>query len=312
MSLPTVDPRDEASGVAADQPARLTIFAIPKPFRGPIATIQRNALASWTRLGPNVQILLFGQEEGVAAAAAEFGVEHWPEIARNEHGTPLVSDAFAQAECRSRAPYLAYCNADLILLQDFLLTIERLTSAQPKAFLAIGRRINLEVTRPIDFTSNSELQQLLESAARGERESLMCKDYFIFPRGQFGSLPDFAVGRGNWDSWLVQSAKVRAIPVVDLSRCLRVIHQNHDHAHVPGGRAASYWHGPEARQNQLAAGGKFWIRGATADWELTPYALRRKPWSRLQLPFWFDLPQALRLAWRLARPSDPHRSQKPA
>ncbi len=44
----------------------LTILAMPKPFRGHIGIIQRNAITSWTKLQPRPEILLFGTEEGAA------------------------------------------------------------------------------------------------------------------------------------------------------------------------------------------------------------------------------------------------------
>ena len=59
----------------------LTIFATPKPFRGHIAVIQRNAIRSWTLLRPACEIILMGNDEGTAEIAAEFGVRHVPEIA---------------------------------------------------------------------------------------------------------------------------------------------------------------------------------------------------------------------------------------
>jgi hypothetical protein len=65
----------------------LSILAFPKPFRGHIATIQRNAIGSWTRLRPQCEIFLFGDDEGTAEVAKEFSVCHVPEMARNEYGT---------------------------------------------------------------------------------------------------------------------------------------------------------------------------------------------------------------------------------
>ena len=44
----------------------LTLFAIPKPFRGQSDLIQRNAITSWTRIEPRPDVLLFGNEEGTA------------------------------------------------------------------------------------------------------------------------------------------------------------------------------------------------------------------------------------------------------
>jgi hypothetical protein len=60
----------------------LSILAFPKPFRGHIATIQRNAISSWMRLRPPCEIFLFGDEEGTAEVAKEFGACHISEMAR--------------------------------------------------------------------------------------------------------------------------------------------------------------------------------------------------------------------------------------
>ena len=44
----------------------LTFFTTAKPFRGHNAIIQRNALKSWTLLRPDVEVILFGDDEGAA------------------------------------------------------------------------------------------------------------------------------------------------------------------------------------------------------------------------------------------------------
>src|ERR1700686_3381548 len=97
-----------------------TLFAIPKHFRGHFATIQRNAILSWTRLAPRPEILLFGNEEGTAEIAHELGLRHFPEVARNEFGTPLLGDLFRKAEQQASSPLLGYVNADIILTNDFI------------------------------------------------------------------------------------------------------------------------------------------------------------------------------------------------
>ncbi len=76
----------------------LTIFTVPKPFRGHIGTIQRNAIRSWTRLRPECEVLLCGDDEGTAETAAELGVRHIAGIATNEMGSPLLSSVFAKAQ----------------------------------------------------------------------------------------------------------------------------------------------------------------------------------------------------------------------
>src|SRR5512139_3889059 len=97
----------------------LTIFTAPKPFTDAHnATLQRNAIGSWTCLGEDVQVILVGEEIGMAEAAAELGALHVPQVKRNPQGTPLVSDIFEQARRHSQSPILVYINADVILLPD--------------------------------------------------------------------------------------------------------------------------------------------------------------------------------------------------
>src|SRR5512144_1455865 len=99
----------------------LTIFTAPKPFTDPhIATIQRNAIQSWCHLGSEVEVVLVGEETGLAENAAQFGLRHLPQVERNELGTPLVSSIFSLARQASNSPLLAYVNADVMLLPDFL------------------------------------------------------------------------------------------------------------------------------------------------------------------------------------------------
>ncbi|NBC18953.1 MAG: hypothetical protein GVY18_16755, partial [Bacteroidetes bacterium] len=52
----------------------LTLFTIPKPFAGHIGVIQRNALESWRRLDSDVEIILCGDDAGVAKTADALGV----------------------------------------------------------------------------------------------------------------------------------------------------------------------------------------------------------------------------------------------
>ena len=76
----------------------ITLFTAPKPFTNPhIALIQRNAIRSWIALGQDVEILLLGDEEGMAENARTMGVKHIPSIHKNASGTPLISSLFQTA-----------------------------------------------------------------------------------------------------------------------------------------------------------------------------------------------------------------------
>ena len=98
----------------------LTLFSAPKPFTNPhIAMIQRNAIRSWTLL-PDVEVILLGEETGLAEAARELSVRHIPNVTRNTSGTPLISSMFSLARENSNSPLLCIVNADMLLMQDFV------------------------------------------------------------------------------------------------------------------------------------------------------------------------------------------------
>jgi len=131
--------------------AFLTIFTTPKPFTNPhIATIQHNALANWSVLGGDVAVIVLGDEAGAAEAAARNGALHLHAVARNKEGTPLISDLFAQARRHAEGPLLAYVNADILLLPDFVETARRAVESK-EHFLLVGQRWDLDVTEPLSF-----------------------------------------------------------------------------------------------------------------------------------------------------------------
>ena len=107
----------------------LTIFTAPKPFTNPhIALMQRNAITSWLNLGPQVEVLLMGDETGMTEIRPGMGVKHLPDVERNSNGTPLVSSMFALARQHSTSPLLACVNADIVLMPDVVRSRWRGTS----------------------------------------------------------------------------------------------------------------------------------------------------------------------------------------
>jgi hypothetical protein len=231
----------------------LTIFTIPKPFKGHIATIQRNAIQSWQLLRPRPEIILFGNEEGAAQVAAELGLLHEPQIASNEYGTPLLGDLFRRAELRASSQWMCYVNADILLLSDFAGAVERVTKTFGKV-LCVSKRMNIDVSETIKFAAEWETPikaRCWDAGQPGDHTSI---DVFVFPKGAYRNVPDFGIGRLWFDQWLIKAAKEEKIPVVDLSLVAPVLHQNHDYNHVDGGRER-IWRGKEAEHNLRLYGG---------------------------------------------------------
>jgi len=231
----------------------LTIFAIPKPFRGHFGVIQQNAIASWAHLDIHPEIILFGDEEGTAEVAQKFGVTHVPDVKKNEFGTPLISDIFSQAQQRSKEPLICYINADIILLNDFSRAVTEVSRLQ-RAFLMSGQRWDTPITDRLDFDSSTE-ETLRSLALRdGVQHPPTGIDYFVFPRNFIQSMPPFAVGRPSWDNWTLYHVRSSNAMLIDATQVVLAIHQNHDYSHHPQGEAG-VWQGKESQQNFGLTGG---------------------------------------------------------
>lgn len=241
----------------------ITLFTSPKPFTNPhIALIQRNALANWQALGEDLAVIVFGNEEGAAEAAAQIGAIHMPQVARNKEGTPLLSDMFEQARRQATGSLLAYVNADILLMPDFIETARRVSQSR-QSFLLVGQRWDLDVTSPLEFTAGW-VERLRQSAQQtGKLHPPAGSDYFIFPKDAYRDMPAFAIGRAGWDNWMIYRARRQGWSTIDASRDIFIIHQNHDYSHLPGG--LPHYRQPETFDNIRLAGGRMVTRFLLAD-----------------------------------------------
>ncbi len=224
----------------------LTIFTIPKAFHGHIKIIQTNAIQSWVLLRPKCEVILLGNDAGTAELASELGIRHVPDVEYSEHGTPLVSSTFNIAQDIASHQVMCYVNADIIFINDFLPAVYRV---HKKQFLVVGQRWDLEMKKSVNFNEAQwEAQLKTNLAENGKLHPKSGIDYFVFPRGLYTDVPPFAVGRGGWDNWLIYRARSLNVPVIDATKTITAIHQNHDYSHVPGGKD-TVWQGPETHRN---------------------------------------------------------------
>ena len=252
----------------------ISIFTIPKPFYGNVNLIQRNAIQSWLQLPLKCEIILFGDEKGVAEIAAEFNIKHIPDIKKNEFGTPLLNSAFELAKKNSQNPFLMYVNTDIILLDSL---VEIIKKFKFPFFLANGRRWNLDIKEKIDFTTDLWKKELNNKIKKnGQLYGYSGIDYFLFPKSMYQEIPPFAVGRVGWDNWMIYHAIKLGIPVIDITPVFKAIHQNHDYSHLKRGQKQRD-SGEEAKLNIRYAGGwknLYTIRDATH--RLTAEGIRKQ------------------------------------
>ena len=274
----------------------LTIFATGKPFRDHSGIIQRNALRSWLLLHPDVEVILFGDEEGAPEIARELGLRHEPFVERNEFGTKRLDCMFARAQEMARHPLLCYINCDIILFPEFCRALERVQAAH-KQFLMSGRRWDTDVRQLMDFQVPGAVEQLrrltLETGTQRGPDSV---DYFVFRRGFYREIPPLVVGRIWWDHWLVWKAVQQRADVVDVSKHVVAIHQNHDYGYHPAG-AQGVWMDPQARRNYELAGGKWHLYTLADATHILESEGERRNWKRFFAPYWRVLRPKITPVW---------------
>jgi hypothetical protein len=240
----------------------LTLFSAPKPFTNPhIALIQRNAIKSWTLLS-DVEIILLGEEEGLAEAAQEFGVKHISHVTRNTSGTPLISSMFQLARENSASDLLCIINADMILMPDFIEAARR-SRFQRDTFVLLSQRWDYDITTPLDFSDGWE-SRLGESVRKqNQLHRPAGSDFFLFPKFCYTDIPNFAIGRAGWDNWMIYKARQQKWTVIDCTPSVMIVHQNHDYSHLPGGK--SHYDHPDTNENIRLAGGQANVRYTILD-----------------------------------------------
>lgn len=310
----------------------LTIFSTTKPFQGHLAVIQRNAIESWRRLDPRIEIILLGDEPGVAEICQELHLRYEPHIERRKNGTKTLSSVFRQAQQMASHDYVCYSNCDIIFTAEFTDAFQSARS-RFEGFLMVGRRWDLDVTQPLDFSQADWQKLVVDRAQREGFQRLHYNiDYLVFPRGLYSEFPDLVIGRNHWDQWLVWKAAAERLPVVDVSESVCAIHQNHDYAYHPQGMAG-VWNDEATKANFRAAGGRlhlhtiedatfllgpagirphrfYWLAPAKRRVRAARHAARTFIRSRLWHPL-LDATRSLRHSLGLRKESlDPLRSRK--
>ena len=202
----------------------LTVFGAPKSFEGEYGIFQENAVQSWTRLGQDIEIILFGKDPGVADFCKRIGVRNEADIEYAPSGAPMLASVIARAEALARNEMLCLVNTDIILLGDILEAVKRLSFM--KEYLLTGSRYEMCVSGRIDILAENWESRLL--TRKHERTEIKGVDYWVFRKGIYNDIPPLIIGRNYWDYWLIYRALSQHIPVIDGTRAIRAIHQTHE------------------------------------------------------------------------------------
>ncbi len=231
---------------------QITMFTVPRYFKGNFGMIQRNAIKSWLLLNPTPEIILCGNEDGTFAFAAEIGVKHISDIKLTDKGTPLLNDVFAKTQAIASHSIIGYFSSDIIFTNDLLETIDKVSSELTK-FMMVGQRWDCRIENSIDFSGSWEANLRTLVSEKGKLHAPAGMDYHIFEKGFGLNMPPFIVGRPAWDNWFLSQALHLKFNVVDCTGKVFAVHQTHDYSHIEGGfnegRA-----GLEATRNRGLAG----------------------------------------------------------
>lgn len=240
----------------------ITFFSAPKSFTNPhIAMIQRNAIKSWTLL-EDVEVILLGDEAGLAEIAKEFNIKHFPNVKVNENGVPLISSMFEIARENSNSDLLCIINADMILMDDFVDAVRR-SRLQRDKFVLLSQRWDYDITSPIDFAERWESRLRESVREQNQLHRPAGSDFFLFPKTCYQDIPNFTIGRAGWDNWMIYKARKENWAVIDCTPSLMIVHQNHDYSHLPN--AKPHYDHPDTNVNIQLAGGQANIRYTILD-----------------------------------------------
>lgn len=232
----------------------ITFFSSPRPFNDRhISIIQKNAIQSWMQL-EDCEVLLIGDDKGVAEIAAEFNIAHFPEVKTTKAGIPWRDSMFALAREHARHRLLCFISSDIIIIDHFLERVRQVTFPE---FVLTGFRFDMDITDPIDFTApdwKSSLRTKLPDD--GVLHGPAAVDYAVYPKELSPPiLPPFPVNLPAWDGWFLYQFKSRHIPIINAGDSITVIHQNHNHR-TQKGRKKNVWRkDAEAKRILNKAGG---------------------------------------------------------
>ncbi|MGY5852888.1 MAG: hypothetical protein RTU92_04915 [Candidatus Thorarchaeota archaeon] len=201
----------------------ISIFSLPKGFDDPSTDLaQRNSIQSWMYLVPRPEIILLGDDPGVAEVTREYNLVHAPQIELSSHGNPLIRSLLEVGQETSSNEIVCFISCDIIVppnLQECILVVADLF----EKFLTVALRRDTRITYAIDFTNDNWANKL----PRGKAHQPWAIDFYGFRKGLWSDIPPFAIGRSGWDNYLMTKALEADASVVDLTKVVRLTHQNH-------------------------------------------------------------------------------------
>ena len=284
----------------------ITFLASPKPFNGIAKENQYRAIQSWLNTGENVEVILYGDSDGIEEAGRELGVRVVKQISCAPSGIPYFGSIVAHAADNGKYDLQIYLNCDILLAG----ISQALSKIEFPMYLLIGQRIDLANDFFIDLREKGWKQQLTHLVKDGNAtlHAPTGIDYFAFRRGMWLDVPSIIIGRGGYDQALLAYCMKMRIPIVDGTFIVTALHQFHDYNHLQGGEEV-VMRGADASNNiSIARIKRSSPVVSDADYVLKKYQVQAWPcrgdWLRhLELIMrynrgWIKVALVLRFIWR--------------
>ncbi len=207
--------------------------------------IYKNTIRNWQRLGAWVKPIMYylPGETDLTEYAREHGWETLQVPKLSAAKVPILRHMFLDAKKRHSTSFYCYANGDILFepgLIETLKTLEPVT-AKMKQVLIVGRRTNFKLTPKQNIDKFEDIQEFNK---QGKLFGTNAQDYFIStPSGYpWDTIPDFVVGRVGYDNWLVVTAIVKKMNVIDTTGTVIALHQTGTDGNFAGKQDSPYTH----------------------------------------------------------------------
>ena len=225
----------------------LTLITTCRPFDNPeFSAIQRNAITSWTFLKPRPEIIVMGNEKGVVDFCDELNIINY-DVEYSDHGTPMLDSIMNTGEEKASNDYILLVSSDVVLFQNTIKAFKILKDTMID-FCGVARKKQQQEIKALDFNTNWRNQ-----VRHGLRWNLITSgDFFMYPKGYWGEIPPFIIGRTACDSWLFDESSKKGT-LIDLTEAVEIIDYKHSYNHRPSGWEEEKEHNHNLCKNKKAS-----------------------------------------------------------
>ncbi len=196
-------------------------------------------LYNWVTLGDDVQLVLFVPQDSqahsnywrVAVQEPRWHLRMVPKM--NRYGTPVINSMFRDVYEHYNSYFYGYASGDILFSDDLLQTLQAVrlsmgdTSTIKPAPFVVGQRRSMSVEpKDCDKDANFWMKSSVHNNQKKLRSDNECSlDYLIITKDfPWASLPDLAVGRPYWATYLLMMAMYHNLTTIDATRTLGPLH----------------------------------------------------------------------------------------